>query len=55
MEEYKNLEDIFKLYEKHGSKGYIGESVSQYEHANAKQHFRQKNILNQVLVISMLK
>ena len=45
MEEYKNLEDIFKLYEKHGSKGYIGESVSQYEHAmqaalQAEEYFK---------------
>ena len=33
MEEYRNLEDVFKLYEKHGAKGYIGEPISQYEHA----------------------
>lgn len=33
MEEYRILEDAFKLYEKHGSKGYIGEPISQYEHA----------------------
>lgn len=33
MNEYRNLEDVFKLYEKHGSKGYIGEPISQYEHA----------------------
>lgn len=33
MDEYRNLEDVFKLYEKHGCKGYIGEPISQYEHA----------------------
>ena len=33
MNEYRNLEDVFKLYEKHGSKGYIGEPISQFEHA----------------------
>ena len=35
MNEYRNLEDVFKLYEKHGSKGYIGEPISQFEHAIA--------------------
>ena len=33
MEDYKDLEDVFKLYEKYGSNGYIGEPISQYEHA----------------------
>ena len=62
MNEYRNLEDVFKLYEKHGSKGYIGEPISQYEHAMqaallAEDFFKcaASNVNSEVILGAFLK
>ena len=62
MEDYKNLEDVFKLYEKHGDKGYIGEPITQLEHAMqatllAVEYFKKAacNIHSEVILAAFLK
>ena len=61
MEDYKNLEDVFKLYEKHGDKGYIGEPITQLEHAMqatllAVEYFKKAacNIHSEVILAAFL-
>ena len=61
MEDYKNLEDVFKLYEKHGDKGYIGEPITQLEHAMqaallAVEYFKKTacNIHSEVILAAFL-
>lgn len=61
MDEYKNLEDVFKLYDKHGAKGYIGEPISQYEHGmqaalQSEEYFKSSacNINCEVILAAFL-
>lgn len=61
MNVYETLENVFKLYEKHGDKGYIGEPITQLEHAMqaallAIEYFKKAacNIHSEVIVATFL-
>jgi putative nucleotidyltransferase with HDIG domain len=47
----RNFEEIFELYEKYGNSGYIGENVSQIEHALQCAHLAEKEGFDRHIIL----
>jgi len=52
MDVEKIIEEVFKLYELHGSDDYIGEPVSQIEHASQSAQLAQKEDYDEEVILA---